>query len=76
MPQLDIDLYDDFLFFAFVALLFGIGDEEVEENVLIMGTDSFLVHYYLETKKKLEYQQKIVKNLFVYSILKNNLKKS
>jgi hypothetical protein len=70
MPQLDIDLFDDFLFFAFVSLLFGLGDEESEEGVVEMGTDLFLVHYYLETKKKLEEQRKIVKNLFAASILK------
>ena len=42
MPQLDIDLFDDFLFFAFVSLLFGLGDEEGEELVIEMGTESFL----------------------------------
>jgi hypothetical protein len=70
MPQLDIDLYDDFLFFAFVSLLFGVGDEEGEEGVIEMGTDLFLVNYYLETRKKLEEQRKVVKELFVTSILK------
>ena len=70
MPQLDIYLFDYFLFFAFVALLFGIGDEEGEEGVVEMGTDLVLVHYYLETKKKLEEQRKIVKELFEFSILK------
>jgi hypothetical protein len=28
MPQLDIDLLEDFLFFAFAALFLGFGDEE------------------------------------------------
>lgn len=70
MPQLDIDLYDDFLFFAFVSLLFGIGDEEGEENVINLGTDLFLAQYYLETKKKIEEQRRIIKNLFISSILK------
>jgi hypothetical protein len=70
MPQLDIDLFDDFLFFAFVSLLFGVGDEEGEEGVVEMGTDLFLVNYYLETRKKLEEQRKVVKELFVTSILK------
>lgn len=70
MPQLDIDLFDDFLFFAFVSLLFGVGDEEGEENVIEMGTDLFLAQYYLETKKKIEEQRRIIKTLFISSILK------
>jgi membrane-anchored protein YejM (alkaline phosphatase superfamily) len=60
MPQLDIDLFDDFLFFAFVSLLF----------VVEMGTDIFLAQYYISTKKKLEEQRRIVKDLFVTSILR------
>ena len=52
MPQLDIDLFDDFLFFAFVSLLFGFGDEETEEGVVSMGTDLFLAQYYIEKKKR------------------------
>jgi len=68
MPQLDIDLFDDFLFFAFVSLLFGLGDEEGEELVIEMGTDSFLAQYYLETTKVLREQKNIIKNLFISSI--------
>jgi hypothetical protein len=68
MPQLDIDLFDDFLFFAFVSLLFGLGDEEGEELVIEMGTDLFLAQYYLETSKLLGEQKKIIKNLFISSI--------
>jgi hypothetical protein len=52
MPQLDIDLFDDFLFFAFVSLLFGFGDEETEEGVVLMGTDLFLAQYYIVKKKR------------------------
>lgn len=70
MPQLDIDLFDDFLFFAFVSLLFGVGDDEGEEGVVEMGTDIFLAQYYISTKKKLEEQRRIVKDLFVTSILR------
>jgi hypothetical protein len=70
MPQLDIDLFDDFLFFAFVSLLFGLGDDEGEELVIEMGTDSFLAQYYLETTKNIVEQKKIIKNLFVTSIVK------
>jgi len=68
MPQLDIDLFDDFLFFAFVSLLFGLGDEEGEELVIEMGTDLFLAQYYLETTKILVEQKNIIKNLFISSI--------
>ena len=34
MPQLDIDLLEDFLFFAFAAFILGFGDEESEENII------------------------------------------
>lgn len=70
MPQLDIDLFDDFLFFAFVSLLFGVGDEDSEESVVEVGTDSYLAQYYIETKKTLTEQRKIVKDLFVASVLR------
>jgi hypothetical protein len=73
MPQLDIDLFDDFLFFAFVSLLFGVGDEDSEESVVEVGTEAYLAQYYIETKKVLSEQQKIVKDLFVASVLKNKL---
>lgn len=73
MPQLDIDLFDDFLFFAFVSLLFGVGDEDGEENVVEVGTDSYLAQYYIETKKTLSEQRKIVKDLFVSSVLKSKV---
>ena len=69
MPQLDIDLFDDFIFFAFVSLLFGVEDEG-EESVIAMATDIFLVQYYLQTKKVLIENRNFVKNLFVFSILK------
>jgi len=53
MPQLDFDLFEDFLFFAFIGLLFGFGDEETEEGLVEMATDSFLAQFYLENKKEL-----------------------
>ncbi len=71
MPQLDIDLFDDFIFFAFVFLLFGTEDEG-EEGVIAMGTDLFLVQYYIKTKKLLTEKRKVVKELFVLSIFHNN----
>ncbi len=70
MPQIDIDLFDDFLFFAFVSLLFGLGDEDGDENIIEVGTDAYLAQYYIETRKKLNEQKKIIKNLFVSSILR------
>jgi hypothetical protein len=54
MPQLDIDLFDDFLFFAFVSLLFGFGDDESEESVVEMQGDVAIAHYYFEQKKNNE----------------------
>lgn len=69
MPQLDIDLLDDFLFFAFLSLLFGVGDEESEEGVVEMGTDQYLAHYYLQTRKTLVEQRRLLKHFYVSSIL-------
>ena len=72
MPQLDIDLFDDFIFFAFVFLLFGVEDEG-EESVIIMATDIFLVQYYLKTKKLLVQNRNTVKLFFGSSILNQKL---
>jgi len=69
MPQLDIDLFDDFLFFAFIALLFGFGDEESEEGLIEMATDSFLAEFYVENKKTLVAEKTLVKNLVVSSVI-------
>ncbi len=69
MPQLDIDLFDDFLFFAFIALLFGFGDEESEEGLIEMATDSFLAEFYVENKKTLAAEKTLVKNLVVSSVI-------
>ncbi len=69
MPQLDIDLFDDFLFFAFIALLFGFGDEETEEGLIEMATDSFLAEFYVENKKTLAAEKTLVKNLVVSSVI-------
>jgi len=71
MPQLDVDLFDEFLFFAFVSLLFGVGDEESEEGVVEMGADLYLASYYIETKKKLAGQKEMVKSLFATSVFRN-----
>jgi len=69
MPQLDIDLFDDFLFFAFIALLFGFGDEESEEGLIEMATDSFLAEFYVENKKTLAAEKTLVKTLVVSSVI-------
>jgi len=53
MPQLDIDLLEDFLFFAFIAFLLGFGDEEGEENVIERSSEAYLAQYYLSTRKAL-----------------------
>jgi hypothetical protein len=53
MPQLDIDLLEDFLFFAFAALLLGFGDEDSEENAIESSSDAYLAQYYLSKQKAL-----------------------
>ena len=60
MPQLDIDLLEDFLFFAFAALLLGFGDEESEENVIERFSESYLAQYYLITRKTLREEIRFV----------------
>ena len=69
MPQLDIDLFDDFLFFAFVSLLFGFGDDETEESVVEMHGEVALAHYYLEQQKSFDEQARLVKTLVTSSVL-------
>ena len=69
MPQLDIDLFDDFLFFAFVSLLVGVADDESEEAVIEMHGEIALVQRFLSQKKQYEEQTHIVKNLFTSSVL-------
>jgi len=69
MPQLDIDLFEDFLFFAFVSLLFGVADDETEESVIEINGETVLVHHFLSYKKQYEEQIRIVKGLFTLSVL-------
>jgi len=45
MPQLDIDLLEDFLFFAFAAFILGFGDDENEENVIDLSSEAYLATY-------------------------------
>lgn len=72
MPQLDIDLFDDFMFFAFVALLFGFGDEESEEGLVEMATDSFLAQFYIAKTKSLISEKSLIKGLIVSSVINKN----
>jgi len=46
MPQLDIDLLDDFRYIAFLSLIFGLGDGETEENVITSNLYKCLGEYY------------------------------
>ncbi len=67
MPQLDIDLYEDFLSFAFVSLL--ICSEESDNSIIVVGVDSFLARFYIGSAKKLNEQKNLIKGLVHVSIL-------
>ena len=60
MPQLDIDLLEDFMFFAFIAFILGFGDEESEENVIETSAEAYLAQYYLSTRKTLSAESALV----------------
>lgn len=60
MPQLDIDLIDDFLFFAFIALLLGFGDDESEENTIERTIEARLATFYIATRKTLHEESRLV----------------
>lgn len=60
MPQLDIDLFEDFLFFAFIALILGLGDEESEENVIERSSEAHLANFYMSTGKTLREESQLV----------------
>ena len=62
MPQLDIDLLEDFLFFAFAAFLLGLGDEENEENVIESASETYLAHFFISTRKSLYEETRLVAN--------------
>jgi len=70
MPQLDIDLLEDFLFFAFAALLLGFGDEDSEENVIESSSDAYLAQYYLSKKKSLITEANQVSSSSIFKLLK------
>jgi|APCry1669190591_1035303.scaffolds.fasta_scaffold00812_5 hypothetical protein len=60
MPQLDIDLIEDFIVFGFVAFVFGFSDDGSEDKVIHFGSDLHLAHYYISIVKKLDAQSKLV----------------
>jgi len=64
MPQLDIDLLEDFLFFAFAAFILGFGDEESEENAIERSCDVHLATHYFSTIKALSAEMTLVKSNF------------
>ena len=70
MPQLDIDLLEDFLFFAFAALLLGFGDEDSEENVIESSSDAYLAQYYLSKQKSLSMEAGQVSASSIFTKLK------
>jgi len=69
MPQLDIDLLEDFLFFAFAALLLGFGDEDSEENVIESSSDAYLAQYYFSNKKSLIMETSHLSTSFIFAKL-------
>jgi hypothetical protein len=60
MPQLDIDLLEDFLFFAFAAFILGFGDEESEENAIERSCDAHLATHYFSTTKGLAAEASLI----------------
>lgn len=60
MPQLEIDLFEDFLFFAFVSLLLGLGDEDIEENLIDTVTDAYLFNFYFVKSEEMSLDRQLV----------------
>ena len=60
MPQLDIDLLEDFLFFAFIAFLLGFGDDESEDAAIERSSEAYLAQYYLYNCKTISAESTIV----------------
>jgi len=63
MPQLDIDLLDDFRFFAFLSIIFGFGDGETEENVITRNLYKCLGEYYA-----VKYNNIIITSNIIYKL--------
>lgn len=60
MPQRDLDIIEDFIFFAFTAFLLGLGDDETEESVISRHADAHLAEYYLSTQKELRAETELL----------------
>jgi hypothetical protein len=60
MPQLDLDLIEDFLFVAFAGLLLGVGDEETEERVIAVAAEAHLANLYVGGRKALRAETRLV----------------
>ena len=76
MPQLDLDLLEDFLFVAFAGLLLGVGDEETEENVIARGAEAHLGNLYVGGRKALRAETCLVASavrVLGYSISVSNI---
>lgn len=68
MPQLDIELLEDFLFFAFIALFLGFGDADSEEAVIQTASENYLAEYYISTRKILCEESNIVATSFTNNL--------
>jgi len=64
MPQLDLDILEDFLFFAFAGLLLGLGDGDPEENVVARATEIHLAETYLAQRQQLRAESGIASQVF------------
>jgi len=64
MPQLDLDILEDFLFFAFAGLLLGLGDGDPEENVVARATEIHLAETYLAQRQQLRVEGSIASQVF------------
>ena len=53
MPQLDLDILDDFLYRAFAAFLLGFGESDIEESAVDRHAEAHLARHYLATQKGL-----------------------
>jgi hypothetical protein len=60
MPQLDLDILEDFLFFAFAGLLLGFGDDEIEENAVERHAEAHLARHFLSTTKELRAETALI----------------
>lgn len=60
MPQLDLDLIEDFLFVAFAGLLLGVGNEETEERVIATAAEAHLANLYVGGRKALRAETRLV----------------